>query len=173
MFEWFWKIVGKWARSERGFAYLQKRANKNHYLHIVNRGKLYMWRGWIVKRRLNLPCVRLHHIMKPDEARSLHSHPFNFRTIILRGWYIQEVPLRYWPKQKNDVRTFKMLPGMQASCYYNEGGQTSNLHRITQVSKGGCWTLFIMWGGKRDDWGFMTKQGYVNYKDYSELGEYV
>ena len=166
MFNWLWKLIGKLAMSDRGIDWLERRAAANPYKSIRHQGSLYMKRGWIIKRRWNLPCVRLHWIMRPDIGRDMHSHPFNFRTIILRGWYIQEYPRnQYWPSQKNAISVAKMVPGMQAICRYGE------FHRITQVSKGGCLTLFIMWGGKRHDWGFMTKDGYVQAKDYGAYGD--
>ena len=162
MFEWFWRMVGAWACSPRGFKWLCEYAikTKREYKPIYHGRTLYMGRFWVIRRRWNLPSVRLHWILKPDNARDLHSHPFHFRTIILRGWYMQEVPGKYWPSQKNDTRLVKMRPGMQSTCGYGQ------FHRITQVSKGGCWTLFIMWGGKRKDWGFMTKNGYVPAAEY-------
>lgn len=168
MFGWFWRMVASWACSERGFEWLKHMSVNDPYKHILGTGgKLYMGRWWVLKRRFNLPSIRLHRIMVADSARDLHSHPFNFRTIILRGWYIQEVPGKHWPRQLIDTRTMKMRQGMTAVCSYGD------YHRITQVSKGGCWTLFIAWGGKRDDWGFMTKNGYVNFKDYIQAGNYA
>lgn len=170
MINWFWKLVGALATSERGFAWLQRLTDRDsrQYSNIWHKGALYMGRWWVLKRHWNLPSVRLHFIARPDLARNLHSHPFNFRTIILRGWYMQEIPGKHWPSQKNDTRIVKMVQGMQATCYYNKGGETSNFHRITQVSRNGCWTLFIMWGGKRHDWGFMTKAGYVPAAEYKD-----
>jgi len=162
MFNRFWSLVASFAMSDRGFRWLHKRADKSHYTHILHMGKLYMWRGWVIKRWRNFPAVRLHRIMGPDLSRDMHSHPFNFRTIILRGWYIQEYPGEHWPGQKNSINVVKMLPGMQSICKYGD------FHRITQVSQGGCWTLFIMWGGKRHDWGFMTKNGFVHARDYKD-----
>lgn len=160
MFNWFWKLIGKLAMSDRGVAWLEKRAARNPYRDIVYKDGLYMKRGWIIKRRWNLPAVRLHWIRRADMDKFMHSHPFNFRTIILRGWYVQEYPGKHWPDQKNSVNVVKMKPGMQAICKYGE------FHKITQVSPHGCWTLFITWGGKRDDWGFMTDKGYVNWQDH-------
>lgn len=166
MIKWFWKLIGELAFSERGFRWLVSRGIENPYSHIIHSNKVYMFRYWILGRNITSVRIRLHRIMKPDTARDMHSHPFNFRTIILRGWYVQELPGRYWPSQKNDVRVVKMSAGDQARARYREGGPTSDFHRITQVSPGGCWTLFIMWGGKRHDWGFMTRKGYVPAADY-------
>lgn len=35
---------------------------------------------------------RIHHIMRHDEDLDLHDHPWNARTIILRGWYTEQRP---------------------------------------------------------------------------------
>lgn len=34
--------------------------------------------------------IRLHHILRPDADAVLHDHPFNWRTIVLRGFYVEE-----------------------------------------------------------------------------------
>jgi hypothetical protein len=153
---WMVKLIGWWATNVGGV-----------YCHIVQGHKVYMRRWWIIPRFRNYPCIRLHHIMLPDSGRDLHSHPFNFRTIILSGWYVQEVPGQNWPLNFKSTRIIKCERGSTHACGYGQ------FHRITHVAPKGAWALFIMWGGKRDDWGFMTKRGIVNYKDYKDLGDYV
>lgn len=162
MFTWLWWIIGKIVTQDCVIEWLIKRAEANPYRDIVFQDGLYMKRGWIIKRYWNLPAIRLHHIRRADMDKWMHSHPFNFHTIILRGWYIQEWPGDHWPDQKNSVNVARMQPGKQARCKYGD------FHRITQVSRDGCLTLFFTWGGKKDNWGFMTDKGYVRWQDHGQ-----
>lgn len=152
---------------------------KNVYFHITNpidSSDVYMYRWWIIKRRpwMNF-CVRLHHIKRADHGFNLHSHPFNYRTFILRNWYIEERP---------DFKAGMML-GMEPHdpVLYNirrndlrHAGETQmngirSFHRISLVHPEGVWTLFVMWGGKKGDWGFMTDDGYVQADEYFKSAE--
>lgn len=92
-----------------------------------------------------LPSIRLHHIRRADDTRHLHDHPWNARTIILRGWYREE---------REGGKVFTRTPG---STFRLRFGQ---FHRIEAVSPGGVWTLFIT-GKYRGVWGFK-----VPYREY-------
>lgn len=156
----FWRFIAWLVIKEPVFRFLQWWGAKHPYKHVVHKGNIYMNRWWIVPRFRNLPSIRLHHIRQADIARDMHSHPFNFKTIILRGWYIQQIPDIGWPKKRHRIRIMTCDEGQVHSCHYK------HFHRITHVSPDGCWTLFISWGGKRHDWGFMTDKGYVQARDY-------
>lgn len=139
--------------------------NENHtYFHIANPldpQDIYMHRYWVWKRRpwWNF-CVRLHHINREDMDRNMHSHPFNYRTIILDGYYWEERPAI----EQSDLRRIPHLL-MAGDTVANTIG---SFHRITDVSYSGVWTLFFMWGGDKGDWGFLTPTGYVRAKEYFE-----
>lgn len=113
--------------------------------------------------------IRLHHILREDDDRALHDHPWNARTIILKGSY-SEVRLRriiYRMPSRFEARRFAEDP------YEREPGDTARLnfgeyHRITSVTDGGVWTLFIT-GRYRGTWGFLVNGKKVNHGDY--LGE--
>lgn len=152
---------------------------KNVYWHITNPndpGDVYMSRYWILKRRpwMNF-CIRLHHIKRADHGFNLHSHPFNYRTFVLRNFYVEERP---------DFRAGMML-GMEPhdpvlfsirKTRILAAGDTvdnciGSFHRISHVHPEGVWTLFVMWGGKKGDWGFMTDDGYVQAGEYFKRAE--
>lgn len=173
----FWKLIAWIVTRQFITNWLLRKAQARPYWHIAdatNPDDIYMYRWWLVKRddtgwwRWFVPegfCVRVHRIMRPDGDRHLHSHPFNFRTIILGGSYIEEVPD---PSIGVEIQAAFRIPfwaymrkrGYTGKCPY--GG----FHRIASVETGGALTLFIMWGGKRDDWGFMTETGYVPNQEY-------
>lgn len=112
-------------------------------------GEARGWRGW-------LPSVRIHHIMRPDSDRHMHDHPWNARTIVLRGWYIEERPGRLtshlWERTRG--YTGRLLFGQY--------------HRIEEVSPGGVWTLFITWR-KRGTWGFLVDGAKVPWREYLSI----
>lgn len=130
------------------FNWLKKRGEKHPYFHITNvdGSEVYMYRYWIFNpysRTYNkflswLPSIRLHKIMRPDFDIHLHDHPWDARTFILDGWY-EEL------KEKNNV--YYRLPGHTHRLNYGE------YHKISRVSRGGVWTLFITFKYK-GTWGF-------------------
>jgi hypothetical protein len=144
--------------------WLIRRSMCTPYLHIVKDGVTYMERYWLVNpydsvtrktKHTWFPLsLRIHHIMQPDQDRDLHDHPWNARTFILRGWYIEERENGHWA-----VRT----RGETARLDFGE------YHRITEVSDGGVWTLFVtskfqgVWGFKVDGvkvpfWEYLAKK---------------
>lgn len=160
----FWKFVAWLVTREIIFKFIVWWAQYFPYFDIYHDGKLYMRRWWVIPRLWNLPAIRLHHIVLPDTGRHLHSHPFNFRTIILRGGYSEEVPISPWPEELRATVLRYRHKGDTTICGYGQ------FHRIRLVTYGGVWTLFITWGGKRNDWGFMTEEGYVQADVYHLKG---
>src|SRR5208282_805597 len=65
-------------------------APENVYFHLEG----YMERWWIrrPKEGRKWTC-RLHHILRSDEDRHLHDHPWPYVTIILKGGYWEVTPV--------------------------------------------------------------------------------
>ena len=165
----FWKMAARAiAASPRLVDWLIARAQRTPYFHIGD----YMDRWWMMPRwaltyeridgrRVLVPrswlpfSIRIHHIKRADEGDALHDHPFNYRTIILRGGYVEE-----------DVFGFLrfMSPGSTAAAH------AQTFHRIAAVPREGVWTLFIM-GPKANRWGFMIGGRKVYYRDYLGLND--
>lgn len=106
--------------------------------------------------------------MRPDRDRDLHDHPWNARTIILRGSYTEERLLDHddpllsglnVPANTQATEYIDRLPGDTAALKHGE------YHRIDEVSAGGVFTLFITsrWKG---DWGFLVNGAKVPRKKY-------
>ena len=146
-------------------AWIIRRAQRTPYRHLPG----YMGRWWLFnayedadgnRPRRNflmrmLPSVRVHHILRKDEGRDMHDPPWSARTFILRGWYLEEregrglcTEMRY----ARDVGT---------TCRLRFG----EFHRITAVSRGGVWTLFITWR-YRGEWGFKVDGRKVSWRKY-------
>lgn len=103
---------------------------------------VYLWR----LRILVTPwfSIFLHRIYRPDNQRELHDHPWTFLSIILRGWYIENVPNPNWspriPYVGRDVKVFnwKLAEGR---------------HSIRWLSRSPVWML-VFTGRRRRKWGF-------------------
>jgi hypothetical protein len=123
-----WPGVRRW---------LIKQAKKRPFFHLHG----YMNRWWLVPPSWHLPfTIRVHQILRADADPYLHDHPWNWRCVLLCGWYEEEDAF--------------------GQCWIHLQGETrpayaETLHRINRISKGGVWTLFIM-GRKRQRWGFMV-----------------
>lgn len=146
--------------------WLIRKAMKRPYTNIGSAdGKdIYMYRYWLFnpypapgeyeKRGIwnYLPSVRLHRIMREDRDRDLHDHPWNARTFILEGFYIEE-------REGDGYACRDRLAGTTDTLKYRE------YHRIGYVSPGGVWTMFIT-GRKRGSWGFKVNGEHVPYRTY-------
>ena len=160
--------------------WLIRRAMRTPYLHIKSPdGKdIYMYRYWLFnpypadeaerERRKKhptiwdkLPSIRLHHIMREDRDRDMHDHPWDARTIILRGWYMEDRLEKVYGR--DEEMPHDRLPGDTATLKYGE------YHRITCVSPGGVWTLFITWK-YRGTWGFLVNGVKVPWRQYLGSG---
>lgn len=107
-------------------------------------------RNWFMRQ---LPSIRIHHILRADDERHLHDHPWNARTFILRNLY--------WEKRE-DGQVYMRQVGTTARLRFGE------FHRITGVQHGGVWTLFITWR-YRGTWGFKVGDRKVPWRDYLGL----
>lgn len=140
----------------------------------------YMARYWVFNpydRETNVPrwaplipfSIRVHHIKRADNERHMHDHPWNARTIILRGWYCEQ------RNTERDWQLFELVGGWPGGSerIVRVRGTTARLgfeeyHRITQVSPGGAWTLFISWRW-RGVWGFLVDGAKVPWRQYLGL----
>lgn len=159
-----WEMVA-WAVSRPAVArwIVTRAVCRNVCLHIPDKGDnvaSYMERRWLLnvpvtqqKRRWRLPFeIRVHWIKRADADRDRHDHPWNWRTIILFGWYEEDAGLGIVRRSAGDTA----------------GKLCSDSHMITAVSPGGVWTLFIV-GPYRQKWGFHTPTGKVPYDKYDRL----
>lgn len=116
---------------------------KNDYLH--------RWSLW-------LPLgvsVKIHKIVRNDEDRCEHDHPWWFIRFILWGGYTETIkgkkhyrkPWRPWAFW----RVYPCLPSFR--------------HRITYLPKGVNWSLVIC-GPNKGTWGFFTKKGWMMWEAF-------
>jgi len=96
----FYKILAKILATKVVSDYIIKKAKKTPYSNIVGEdGELYMERYWLfnpyhetdgLKMFSWFPLsIRVHKILKKDADEHLHDHPWNARTFILKGNYVE------------------------------------------------------------------------------------
>lgn len=170
MVNFFWRMLASILSRPRVADFLIERSKQTPYFHLEG----YMNRWWLFNptparnngkgRKFEwLPSIRIHHILRADHARDPHNHPWAFRTIILRGWYLET---REEP-QVMDGRLYHQ------TSYWRTAGDTATLgaddfHHVSKVSDGGVYTLFISWRYKHT-WGFKTRDGFVRWTDYPDV----
>lgn len=169
--------------------WLARHATPYYNIHGAD-GTLYMRRWWLLPRwclrfdavrgypvpKAWMPfSVRLHHIVEPDQDRHLHDHPFNFRSVVLSGWYVEQCLFG-----QLDERAAAQVDGVADDLYgtrairHLKAGDTyrsaaGRMHRIDGVSEGGAWSLFVM-GRRVQDWGFLVDGRKVAWRDYLDGG---
>ena len=179
MFAPIWKIIAHIAARPAVADWLIRRAQRTPYSPIIKNGDLYMDRFWLFnpypdtgesgadKPRWTFPIsIRIHHIVLPDQDRHLHDHPWNARTVVLRGWYNEirlETPALDADGMERIVHAkIRRAAGDTAPLGFGE------FHCITELPAGGVWTMFIT-GRYRGTWGFMVDGAKVPYRDYLGL----
>jgi len=159
----FWKLVAWVVSRPRVADWLIARAQRTPYTHIYHPRGLYMGRWWLFnpypgpeeKRKNRFPIsIRVHHICLPDDARDLHDHPWNARTVILKGGYIEQRL-----DDDGEVRYYVRNPGDTAKIKFGQ------YHTIDRLADGGAWTLFIT-GKYRGTWGFLVNGIKVQWRQY-------
>ena len=98
--------------------------------------------------------INVHGIYKADEDKHLHSHPWNFISIVLKGSYTEEL---------EDDRYNLRYPGKI------EKRTKDVFHKILELHSKSIYTLNIMWGTEEDKWGYQVDGKYVDHETYRKL----
>lgn len=130
-------------------------------------GELYM-RRWRF-RKDNTWGFRLHNILKSDEDRELHDHPFTFITFILWGGYWEHLAdgSRTWhgmfsclKRPATTLHRLELAPEWRKET--DERGIT-----ITVKRERPAWT-FVLRSRYFREWGFQTPTGWIHWRDFVE-----
>lgn len=128
----------------------------------------YMHR-WKMSISVDGGCY-LHNILRDDDDRALHDHPWSSLSVLLKGRLVEVyAPLG---TDKRDSHTFarrKLNPGdvVKRSADF--------AHRLELDGPNSAWTLFMV-GPRVREWGFWCPGGfrhwreYVDAKDPSKIG---
>lgn len=148
------------ANSPRLVGWIKRTSTRTPYMHLDG----YMHRWWLLPRwclqvdeygylfpKPWMPfAIRVHHIKRPDAGLDLHDHPFDYRTIIMDGWY-------------RETNIF----GASTLRFHGDTikSRAQTFHHIDDMPSDGVWTLFIM-GRRINAWGFLVGGRKVYYRDY-------
>jgi len=140
-----------------------RRAMRTPYTHLQG----YMERFWFIRigqrgggQSGYYPLIgaRVHHILRSDDDRHFHDHPWPYLTIILRGGYWEVRPIFTNGQPTGEQREWhgpgRILLRRAGSWYRLElpAGKTA-------------WTLFCT-GPKVQPWGFLVGDRKVYWRDY-------
>lgn len=116
--------------------------------------------AWLLQR--SGITVRVHHTLRSDNERHLHDHPFSSISIVLRGGYEEVVPFQADQHANHDRSRLRRIWRGPGSVVFRPA---TNRHRLVIPPGRSAWSIFIMFGTKRD-WGFHTERGWVHHAHY-------
>lgn len=128
---------------------------------IVKDGNLYLRRFYITPRSWKWR-VFIHHIMRSDEDRDPHDHPWAFFTLMLKGQYREHLTVPCDPHHNTCMVKFVTLKRWR--CLYR---RATDIHRLF-LTHGPVWTLVVA-GKTVRLWGFWTYDGWVHWREYLGL----
>lgn len=108
----------------------------------------YMHRWFLIPRNKWFN-IYLHHILRSDDDRALHDHPWYSLSFVLKGVYLEIRP--------NDAQVY-----WRWSLIWRKATHT---HRLVVVPGETVWTLFIT-GPRIRDWGFHCPKGWVPWQKF-------
>lgn len=102
--------------------------------------------------------LKLHQILRADDDRCTHDHPWLMVRAILWGGYVEE----YATVQDEDIGELKvrrLKPWRPWAPWRIYTGSLAFRHRIKELPRGSSWSL-VLCGPKSDTWGFYLHGGY-------------
>lgn len=137
--------------------------------------------------------IRIHEILRSDEDRDMHDHPYDFVSIMLKGGYIETAHMSHDELERLFLDTadheepchcskcaiIDSGPPFESKRAYRPGAirrlKAEDAHRIqlntkwldsgTLLTVVPAWTL-IFAGPIRREWGFHTQDGWMHWKAY-------
>lgn len=120
-------------------------------------GLLHFKRFAIIEIK-NFFSIYIHRIYQHDKDPFLHTHPWNFFGIVLKGGYVEKTP-----------------EGLKEKSVGSIGfGDRTYLHKIHSLTtNSGAVTLFFVWG-KNKDWYYKIGKDLIHNQNYREnKDEYI
>lgn len=117
--------------------------------YIIGGAAPYMLRWWIIPRN-RFFNIYLHNIVRSDDPRALHDHPWWNLSILLKGKYLEHTPAG------NHLRSRGAMVLRRATA----------AHRIELIGDS-TWSLFLT-GPVIRKWGFLCPQGWRYWKEFAQ-----
>ena len=133
----------------------------------------YLLSWWVIPRN-RFFNIYLHQILKDDDDRALHDHPWWNISFVLKGRLREVMPndkarrlKRFWPylRRAKALHRLEVIEGPWELVSYKKG------HAKIAFPKHPVWTLFIT-GPRVRDWGFQCPKdspagGWRHWKDFT------
>lgn len=116
---------------------------------VIGTGEEYLRRWWVIPRN-RFFNIYFHQVLRSDDDRALHDHPWINLSVILSGRYREVVTARPAVVRKQGSVVLR-LPSTQ--------------HRLELIDNKPCWTLFIT-GPRLRVWGFQCPQGWIPWEQF-------
>ncbi len=107
-------------------------------------------------------AVYLHHIIRSDEDRVLHDHPWKFTSLILWGGYVEVLP-----HMRGYEKTYREVVYKAPAVVKHEAEDS---HRL--ILEKPAWTL-VFRGPKVRGWGFHADGRWVPWAEYTTSADYL
>lgn len=136
---------------------------------IGDRSNPYLRRWWLIPRN-RIVNAYLHEVLRDDDDRALHDHPWPSCSVILRGGYYEELPVDgsgEAARQRITARRWR-APG---SVTFRRASAPHRLitHRDRQPDGSTiprvCWSLFLT-GPRLRTWGFWCSWGWRPWREF-------
>lgn len=126
----------------------------------------YMHRWWVIPRNRWFN-IYLHAILRSDDDRALHDHPWANCSILLSGAYCEIVPHLILRLAKRPYRY-----GQPTAAILRRAGSVvfrrpTQAHRLVLLNERPVISLFIT-GPNVRTWGFYAPQGWVPWQDFTD-----
>lgn len=131
----------------------------------------YLRRWWVIPRN-RFFNIYLHQILRDDDDRALHDHPWWNMSLILRGLYKEHLPGGIWKLRRAWRPVFrKATASHRLELVKNRWrwvgvGKRRRLELQPIVP---VWSIFIT-GPKVREWGFWCPKGWKHWKDFVAVG---
>ncbi len=138
----------------------------------------YLRRWWIIPRNRYFN-IYLHQILRSDDDRALHDHPWWNVSIILKGGYFEHMPAKRGPFKQTmkwrgagsivlrRARAAHRLELNIEPCAYHGGRNATEEQAVDceDYNAVPCWSLFIT-GPKIREWGFICPKGWRHWREF-------
>lgn len=132
----------------------------------------YLRRWWIIPRN-RFFNIYLHQILRNDDDRALHDHPWWNVSIILNGGYFEHMPhgvkwrRRFIPIFRHARAAHRLELAFRRPKKFKHPIMLSDLRKNFKNSLAlqPCWPLFIT-GPKIREWGFHCPCGWKHWRDF-------
>lgn len=105
--------------------------------------------------------IFIHRIYKSDEDKHMHTHPWNFVTIILSGNYKECVVQEWYSEHVLSGEQWENRKKFRP--YFHKAGFAHKLYLNSPV------TTLVFCFGKNKKWGYVTDDGIIDNSDYRRL----